>query len=193
MLSRARLLVAVLALGVTQPVTAHVPKNTPIVVQTYNAINSATFQTGERLAYTVVDDVIVNGTIIARAGDKARGVVQNAQQGKNVRAGRAGMLFGPVAHAAGAAADKAASKGSNLRVSVTRVDTFCGGRIDLSFVRSEYHKPKRFGKTTSVEIAKGQKYVAMVAHDTTTCGIATTRTPAPIPGDALHADPSSNP
>jgi hypothetical protein len=43
---------------------------------------------------------------------------------------------------------------------------------------------------TAVQIAKGQKYIAKVAQDTSVCGTATTRTPAPIPSDALPADPS---
>jgi hypothetical protein len=182
-----------LAAQTPAPAAARVPKNTPIVVQTYNAINSATFRAGERLAYTVANDVIVNGMIVARAGDKAVGVVEDARQGKDVRAGRVGAAFGPVGAAAGAAANKIGSRGANLRVSVTSIETFCGGRIDVAFVRSEYHRPKRFGRMTTVEIAKGQKYVAPVARDTTTCAVATTRTPEPIPANALHSDPSPVP
>jgi hypothetical protein len=172
---------------------AHVPKDTPIVVQTYNAINSATFHVGERLAYTVTDDVIVDGMIVARAGDRAQGIVQDARQGKKVQAGKIGAAFGPVGAAAGAAANKAASRGANLRVSVTSIETFCGGHIEVDFVRSEYHRPKRFGPMKTVEIAKGQRYVTTVARDTTTCGVATTRTPPPIPAGALPADPSPAP
>lgn len=167
-----------------------VPKGTPIVVQTYNAINSATFQPGERLAFTVTNDVIVNGAVVAKAGDRAMGVVDDAQQGKKVHAGTAGIMLGPAGAVAGAAANKAASKGSNLRISVNQLKTFCGGTIGLSFVRSEYHRPKRLQKMTSVEIAKGQKYVASVANDVTVCGVATTKEPAPIPRDALAPDRS---
>lgn len=179
---------ALLAMAATT--TAHVPKDTPVVVQTYNAINSATFHPGERLAYTVSQDVIVDGVIIARAGDMAEGVVEEARQGSKVHAGTAAAALGPVGMVAGGAANKAMSKGANLRVTVTKLDTFCGGHIELSFVRSEYHAPKRFHKMTAVEIAKGQKYIAPVAHETTTCGVATTRTPAPIPSDALPPDQS---
>ena len=171
-------------------VTTSVPKGTAIVVQTYNAINSATFHPGEHLAFTVTDDVIVNGTIVAKAGDRAEGVVDDAQQGRKVHAGTAGVLLGPAGAVAGAAANKAASKGADLRVSVDTLQTFCGQTIPLSFVRSEYHKPKRFQKMTSVEIAKGQKYVTTVAADTTACSTPTTRAPAAIPKDALPADKS---
>lgn len=164
-------------------------KGTPIVVQTYNAVNSATFRSGEQMAYTVSDDVIVNGEIVAKSGDAATGLVENAQQGRMVRAGVIGGVAGPVGAIAGHAANKAASKGSNLRVSVTGLQTFCGATIPLSFVRSEYHRPRRFHKMTAVEIAKGQKYIAKVARDTRVCGVATTRTPSPIPADALPADP----
>jgi hypothetical protein len=167
-----------------------VPKGTPIVVQTYNAINSATFHVGESLAYTVTSDVIVNGLIVAKAGDMASGAVLDAQQGRKVRAGAVGHLAGPVGTVAGAAVNKAASKGADLRVSVDKVRTFCGDTIPLAFVRSEYHKPRRFQKMTSVEIAKGQKYEVTVAQDTTVCGVATSEAPAPIPRDALRADPS---
>jgi hypothetical protein len=168
-----------------------VAKNTPIVVQTYNEVNSATFHSGERLAYIVTQDVIVNGALIARAGDAADGTVLDAQQGKQRHAGAAGAAAGPIGMVAGGTVNKYASQGADLRVSVTSVRTFCGGTIPLSFVRSEYHPPKRHGKAETVQIAKGQKYVATVAADTTACAVPTTRTPAPIPGDALHADSSS--
>lgn len=167
-----------------------IPKNTPIVVQTYNAVNSATFHSGERMAYTVSDDVIVNGAIVAKAGDAASGLVENAQQGKQIHAGVVGHLAGPVGAVAVGVANKAASKGANLRLSVTSLQTFCGATIPLAFVRSEYHRPRRFHKMTAVQIAKGQKYIAKVAQDTTVCATPTTRTPAPIPSDALPADPN---
>ncbi len=168
--------------------TTVVPKGTPVVVQTYNAINSATFRVGERLAYTVTNDVIVNGAIVAKAGDRATGVVEDAVQGKKVRAGTAGALLGPVGAVAGAVANRTGSKGADLRVSVTKVETFCGDTLPLSFVRSEYHRPKRFAKMTSVEIAKGQMYEATVAKDVTACGESTTRSSLPVPKDALRAD-----
>ncbi len=169
-----------------------VPKGTPIVVQTYNAINSATFHAGEHLAYTVSDDVIVNGAIVAKAGDAATGVVEDAAQGRKTHAGVAGVL-GPVGAVAGAATNKIAGKGANLRVSVERVKTFCGDTLNVSFVRSEYHRPKRFQKMTTVEIAKGQKYVTLVADQSSVCGESTTRTPAPIPNDALRSDAAHPP
>jgi hypothetical protein len=167
-----------------------VPKGSEIVVETFNAINSATFHAGEHLAYKVTNDVIVHGAIVARAGDLASGVVEDAQEGHKVHAGTIAAVAGPAGAVAGAAVNKAASKGSNLRVSVDRVQTYCGDVIPLSFVRSEYHRPKRFAKMTSVEIAKGQKYVALVASDTTVCGTPTQSKPAPIPSDALRSDNS---
>lgn len=182
------LIACVLLLGAGGAVKVRVPKNTPIVVQTYNAVNSATFRSGERLAYVVTQDVIVNGALIARAGDAAEGVVEDAQQGKKVGVGSVGAAMGPAGMVAGSAVNKYASKGANLRVSVTSVRTFCGDAIPLSFVRSEYHRPKRFGKISTVQIAKGQKYIATVAADTEVCSMPTLRTPSPIPADALHAD-----
>lgn len=190
-----RLFVYAVAISVATPKHAttpiQIPKETPVVVQTYNAINSATFHTGERLAYTVTEDVIVNGAVVAKKGDVAEGLVENAQQGKDVKAGRIATVVGPLHGAGAAAADKAASKPANLQISIKDVHTFCGGVIHLSFVRTESQKPKHFEHSQpTVEIAKGQKYVAMVANDTSSCGFATTRTPAPIPGDALPADQS---
>jgi hypothetical protein len=176
-------------IGAEHPKKVMLLKDTPIVVQTYNAVNSATFHSGERMAYTVSEDVIVDGVIVAKSGDSANGVIENAQQGRKVRAGLIGGVAGPVGAVAGHAANKAASKGANLRVSVTSLQTFCGDTIPLSFVRSEYHRPQRFHKMTPVQIAKGQKYIAKVAEDTRVCGSATTRSPAPIPRDALPADP----
>ncbi|HLI96478.1 MAG TPA: hypothetical protein VKT72_10385 [Candidatus Baltobacteraceae bacterium] len=163
-------------------------KNTPIVVQTYNAVNSATFHSGERMAYTVSYDVIVDGAIVAKSGDAASGLIEDARQGRKMHAGTIASVAGPVGIIAGGAANKAASKGANLRVSVTSMRTFCGATIPLSFVRSEYHRPTRFQKMTPVQIAKGQKYIARVAQDTTVCATATTRTPSPIPPDALPPD-----
>jgi hypothetical protein len=144
------------------------------------------------MAYLVSNDVIVNGAIVAKAGDAASGLVQNAQQGKTVKAGMIGHLAGPVGAVVGGAANKAASKGANLRLSVTSMQTFCGATVPLSFVRSEYHRPQRFHKMTPVQIAKGQKYIATVAQDTTVCATPTTRTPAPIPPDALPPDARSH-
>lgn len=141
----------VLLLGAGGAVKVRVPKNTPIVVQTYNAVNSATFRSGERLAYIVTQDVIVNGALIARAGDPAQGVVQDAQQGRKVGVGTVGAAMGPAGMVAGSTVNKYASKGANLRASVTSVHTFCGDTIPLSFVRSEYHRPKRFGKISTVQ------------------------------------------
>src|SRR5579872_6131788 len=94
-------------------------KNTPIVVQTYNAVNSATFHSGERMAYTVSDDVIVDGTIVAKSGDAASGLIEDAQEGRKTHAGTIASVAGPVGIIAGGAANKAASKGANLRVSDT--------------------------------------------------------------------------
>lgn len=173
----------------TPPKVAVIPKNTPVVVQTYNSINSATYHTGERLAYLVTNDVIVNGWLVARAGDMVTGQVLDAQQAKDFHAGRAGHFISPGAAVAGAAVNKVESKGANLRVSVVGVRTFCGDTIPLAFVRSEYHHPKRFGKTPPVQIAKGQQYVATVSTDANVCGERTTRTPAPIPANALRSDP----
>ncbi|HZZ63881.1 MAG TPA: hypothetical protein VFE17_00155 [Candidatus Baltobacteraceae bacterium] len=169
---------------------AIIPKNTPVVVQTYNSINSATYHTGERLAYLVTNDVIVNGWLVARAGDPGIGKVLDAQQAKDFHAGAAGHLIGPRAAVAGAAVNKVESKGADLRVSVGSVQSFCGDTIPLQFIRSEYHHPKRFGKTPAVQIDKGQEYVAVVSEDAHVCGERTTRTPAPIPPNALHSDPN---
>lgn len=187
-------LTALALLGAASTASEHhmkvvLPKNTPIVVQTYNSVNSATFHNGERMAYTVTSDVIIDGAIVAKSGDPASGLIEDTQQGKQVRAGAIGRVAGPVGAVVGGTANKAASKGANIRLSVTSLQTFCGATIPLSFVRSEYHRPRRFQKMTAVQIAKGQKYIATVAEDTNVCGIATTRTPEPIPSDALPADP----
>ena len=173
--------------------TVEVPKGTPIVVETYNAVNSATFHSGERMAYTISEDVIVNGAIVAKAGDRATGLIENAVQGHKVHAGTAGAVMGPAGAAVGGTINKYASTGSNLRLSVRHVITFCGATISVSFTRSEYHRPRRFGRMTPVQIAKGQKYVTTVEQTTEACGAPTTRTPPPIPSDALHSDSGSTP
>jgi hypothetical protein len=148
-----------------------VPKDAMLVVKTTESLNSYSAHQGERIRYEVVQDFIVSGYLIAKAGDIAEGSVQEGQQGDS------GGFYG------------IGWKAANLRVSVDRVFTFCGATIQLNFDRSEYRRRQGiFGAHKDVEIIKGQKYAPMVDHPQTACAVKTDEQAAPIGDDVLKAD-----
>lgn len=148
-----------------------VPRGTTIVVALDNAINSYSAASREPLSYTVAQDVIVNGHVIAKAGDEASGIVLEGQQGSQ------GGIYG------------IGWKAANLRVDVESVNNFCGDTIRMHFIRSEYRRRQGlFGSHQDLEIVKGQKYLAQVAHTQKVCGEITNAAPQPLPTDALGPD-----
>lgn len=152
--------------------TVFVPKGTPVVVSTAEAINSYAASPREPISYTVVQDVVVNGHVIAKAGDEADGQVLESQQGKS---GFYGIGY----------------KAADLRISADAVHNFCGDTIKLHFIRSEYRRRQGlFGSQKDVQIIDGQKYVAMTAFPQRICGQPTTEAEPPIPNDALPGDKS---
>ncbi|HEY9180190.1 MAG TPA: hypothetical protein VIO32_05690, partial [Candidatus Baltobacteraceae bacterium] len=153
-----------------------VPRNTVIVVALDHLVNSYSAASREPLSYTVAQDVIVNGHIIAKAGDEATGLVLEAQQGD--QGGRWGIGW----------------KAANLRVDVENVHNFCGDTIPMSFIRSEYRRRQGlFGSHQDLEIIKGQKYIASVARTTKVCGETSDEQPPALPTDALEPDDASIP
>jgi hypothetical protein len=154
------------AIGAEATVTVLVPKDTPLVVRTIEGHNSYSAQTGQKWHYELVSDIIVNGYVVARAGDDAEGGVQEAQQGRD----------DPFNH-----------KAANLRVGVDEVHSFCGDTIHVRFDRSEYRRRQGlFGNNKDVTIVKGQLYVPLVSRAQKVCGVATAAKPAPIPTDAIR-------
>jgi hypothetical protein len=154
------------AIGAESTVTVLVPKDTPLVVRTIEGHNSYSAQTGQKWHYELVNDIIVDGYVIARAGDDAEGGVQEAQQGKD---------------------DFFNYKAANLRVAVDEVHSFCGDTIHVRFDRSEYRRKQGlFGSNKDVTIVKGQMYVPLVSRAQKVCGVATVAKPAPIPTDAIR-------
>ena len=148
-----------------------VPPDVPVVVSIDDELSSYGAAPREPISYTVVQDVIVDGHLIAKAGDEATGVVLQSQ------AGDSGGFFGIGYKAAG------------LRVNVESVTTFCGGKLALRFVRSEYRRRQGFaGSHADLEIIKGQKYVAHTRGTQAACSVLTTEAAQPIPADALSAD-----
>ena len=147
-----------------------VPKGVVVVVVMTEAINSYAASPNEPITYTVAQDVVVNGYLIAKAGDEADGEVLEAQQGKS---GFDGIGY----------------KAADLRVSADTVHNFCGDTIKLYFMRSEYRRRQGlFGSEKDVQIVDGQKYIATTAFPQKVCGQATTETDPPIPSDALAGD-----
>ncbi|MGZ3506361.1 MAG: hypothetical protein ACXWNZ_18185 [Vulcanimicrobiaceae bacterium] len=158
------------AAGIPQgQVTVLVPKDQLLVVRTSSVLNSYSAKLGEKIRYVVVQDFIVNGYLIAKAGDAAESQVQEGQAGETGIYG-----FG--------------QKAANLRVSVDQVYTYCGDTLLVDFDRSEYRRTQGFlGSHKDVEIAKGQKYVPFVDHPQKVCAMPTTQTSLPIPQDALRS------
>jgi len=154
------------AVGAEPTTIVLVPKDTPLVVRTIEGHNSYSAQTGQKWHYELVLDIIVNGYVVARAGDDAEGGVQEAQQGKD---------------------DPFNYKAANLRVGVDQVHSFCGDTIYVRFDRSEYRRRQGpFGNNKDVTIIKGQMYVPLVSRAQKVCGVATAATPAPIPTGAIR-------
>lgn len=159
-----------LATPIPGVVTVNLPKDIPLVVETAESINSYSAATGERVKYRVLQDFVVAGYLIAKAGDEAEGMVQEGQQGK---AGFYGIGY----------------KAANLRVSVDKIYTFCGSTLQVDFDRSEYRRRQGFmGSNKDVGIVKGQQYVPIVDHPQQVCAVRTDEKALPIPKDALHAD-----
>lgn len=177
----------------TRPVT--VPAGTPVVVMTTAEMLSNKVRAKDAADYVLASDVIVNGHVVARAGDSASGVVKDARAGTATatRVGRglgrlAGGLVGlsALGGAIGGAAGSSADKYANLRLTVDAVKTFCGDTLRVDFDRSEYHPSER-DATTPVKVVKGQRYVATVATEQTVCGVATGDAPPAVPDDALRS------
>jgi hypothetical protein len=145
-----------------------VPRGTLVVVTTNRGTNSYGDQTGSKLTFTLVQDVIVNGYVIAKAGDVAEGAISNSEAGRD---------------------DFFTQKAANLRISVDRVYNFCGDTLSTDFTRSEYRRRQgTMGSHKDVEIAKGQMYQVPTERPQRVCAEATTAHPLPIPTEALLGD-----
>jgi len=152
------------------PTLVLVPKGTLIIVQTTRSYKSYGASSGTKVTYEVAQDAIVNGYLIAQAGDSAEGQILNAHEGTT------NWFTGE-------------HKGANLRVSVDKLYNFCGDTIEIDFARSEFrNKEGLFGGKQDVEISKGQKYQVPTQRAQRICATQTSATPAPIPSDALEGD-----
>lgn len=150
--------------------TVLLPRGTVVVVKTRHGINSYGQGAGVKVTYEVVQDVIVSGYVVAKAGDAAEGVVESAQEGEN-------NFF--------------STKAANLRVTVDTIYNFCGDKIDTDFERSEYRQRQGFmGSHKDVEIIKGQMYQVPTERAEKVCAERTTEQPLPIPSGALQGDKS---
>lgn len=148
-----------------------VPRGTIIVVAMDHLVNSYSAASREPLSYTVTQDVVLNGHVVAKSGDEGTGIVLEAQQGN--QGGPYGIGW----------------KAANLRVDVEAVHNFCGDTIPMEFIRSEYRRRQGlFGSHQDLEIVKGQKYLATVARTTKVCGETTNESPLTPPSDALPPD-----
>lgn len=145
-----------------------VPAGTVVVVSTKHGYTSYGASSGTKVLYEVAQDVIVDGYVVAKAGDAAEGEILNARQGVN---------------------NLIEIQAANLRVSLEKVYTFCGDTLDMDFQRSEFRQRQGlFGSHKDVEIIKGQKYQAPTERSARVCGEKTSQTPLPIPADALKGD-----
>lgn len=146
-----------------------VPKSTLIVVRAARGYNSYSESAGGKMRFEVVQDVIVNGHIVAKAGDTAQGAIQSDQSGN------AGGPYG------------IGYKAANLRFSVDEVYNFCGDTLHVDYDRSEYRRRQGlFGAHKDVEVAKGQMYVPETDRVQRICGERTAALQLPIPDGALR-------
>lgn len=145
-----------------------VPRGTVVVVRARHGINSYGAEAGAKLVFEVAQDVVVDGYLIAQAGDVAEGVIENAQEGQD---------------------DPFSQRAANLRVSVDTIYNFCGDKIDADFERSEYRRRQgAFGSHKDVEIIKGQMYQVPTERPQKVCAVRTNEMPLPIPSSALPGD-----
>lgn len=157
------------AVNAPKTVTVFVPKGTLALVRTTRAYNSYSAKTGEKIEYELVNDLVVNGYVVAKSGDSAEGMVQEGQAGET---GFYGI----------------GQKAANLRVSVDAIYSFCGDTIHTDFDRSEFRQRQGFlGSNKDVQIVKGQLYVPIINRPQKVCGEPTTATPAPIPSSAIRS------
>lgn len=154
----------------TSTATVFVPKGTVVVVQPTEGLSSYAAAPGEPIDYQVAQDLIIDGYVVAKAGDDASGMVLEAQQGK---AGYYGIGY----------------KGGDLRVAVKQVNNFCGDTLKVTFVRTEFRRRQGlFGSNKDVQIVKNQKYAATVAYPQKICGLATSEKNPAVGDDVLQAD-----
>ena len=145
-----------------------VPAGTTIVVATKHGYTSYGASSGTKVLYEVTQDVVVDGYLVAKAGDAAEGSILNAHQGVN---------------------NLISVEAANLRVSVEKVFTYCGDTLDMDFQRSEFRQRQGFlGSHKDVEIIKGQKYQVPTERAARVCGTKTDEQAAAVPGDALKSD-----
>lgn len=147
-----------------------IPKDTMFVVATRRSYKSYGASTGTKVSYDLVQDVIVDGYVVAKTGDSAEGEILNAHEGKP-----AGFFT--------------AAEGANLRLSVDKIFNFCGDTIETDFARSEYRRRQgMFGQKVDLEISKGQQYAVPAERVQKICGEKTNEQPLPVPTTALAGD-----
>src|SRR5215467_8704365 len=64
---------------VSQAQSARIPAGTNIVVQNTTELSSGTAKTGQRWSGTLVNDLSVDGKVVAPAGSRVRGTVSDAE------------------------------------------------------------------------------------------------------------------
>jgi hypothetical protein len=130
--------------------TVSVPAGTLVPVQTLAGYDSFSSREGTPVRYRVTGDVVIDGEIVARAGDRALGHVEQSRSGL-------GPGPGPGAFDHGL-----------LRVSVDSVRTFCGSTLRVA---SEQHAdvPDADG---DVGFPRGTMFVSTVAGTQTVCASA---------------------
>jgi hypothetical protein len=135
---------------------------------TLHGINSYGQESGLKLTYEVVQDVVVNGHVVAKAGDIAEGVIADAEAGR---------------------ADVFSYRAANLRITVDSVYNFCGDTLHTDFTRTEYRRRQGlFGSHKDVEIIKGQMYEVPTERAEKICAEPTTEHALPVPKNALSGD-----
>jgi len=87
MKTRQSLMIAVmLAVASLTASAARIPQGTQISVQTTNSLDSGIARTGQSWTGSLAQDLVVNGSTIAHAGDSVNGIISNAKDSGRLHA-----------------------------------------------------------------------------------------------------------
>jgi hypothetical protein len=84
---RRSLMIAVtLAVASLTAFAARIPQGSQISVRTTNSLDSGTARTGQSWTGSLAQDLVVNGSTVARAGDSVNGIISNAKDSGRLHA-----------------------------------------------------------------------------------------------------------
>jgi len=83
---RSLMIAVILAVASLTAFAARIPQGTQISVQTTNSLDSGTVRTGQSWTGSLAQDLVVNGSTVAHAGDSVNGIISNAKDSGRLHA-----------------------------------------------------------------------------------------------------------